>query len=214
MHNGCRVNQLTEGEHSYLRAGADHHGRLRSHPGLTRGLQDGRSAFAGRTRRPGCGVVPAGPGQRRCGTMARQFRRFGRHSATILPQTTAWISYDSLRCGAGRLQSSCVANSRNGPLNLPPSGPKRSRPCCFPRRRVGTSPLSVPALTNFSNSDRRRPHPQQAGPQHAGPPRSCACPPGLVARTNALMNLPSTCGASASTSMPLPVRNSRASSTR
>ncbi len=36
---------------------------------------------------------------------------------------------------------------------------------------------------------------------------------GFTARTNALMNLPSTCEASASTSSPLPARNSRASST-
>jgi hypothetical protein len=37
---------------------------------------------------------------------------------------------------------------------------------------------------------------------------------GFTARTNALKNLPSTCGAIASTSMFCPVRNSRASSTR
>jgi hypothetical protein len=36
---------------------------------------------------------------------------------------------------------------------------------------------------------------------------------GFVARTKALMNFPSTCGAMASTSMPFSVRNSRASST-
>src|SRR6476619_2075606 len=35
---------------------------------------------------------------------------------------------------------------------------------------------------------------------------------GLLARTNALMNLPSTSGAIASTSMPWPVRKARASS--
>ena len=44
--------------------------------------------------------------------------------------------------------------------------------------------------------------------------RARSTPAGFVARMKALMNLPSTCGAIASTSMPLPARNARASSTR
>ena len=53
-------------------------------------------------------------------------------------------------------------------------------------------------------SDAPRPaHAQQPGAQQLA---------GFVARMNALMNLPSTCGAIASTSMPCPVRNVRASS--
>src|SRR5204862_6055831 len=46
-------------------------------------------------------------------------------------------------------------------------------------------------------------HPRDAHPRR-----------GFVARTNALMNLPSTCGAIMSASTPLSARNSRASSTR
>ncbi|RBP05232.1 hypothetical protein DFR50_13522 [Roseiarcus fermentans] len=60
---------------------------------------------------------------------------------------------------------------------------------------------------------RRAPHfPQQVGAQQA-PTVSAVLGPGFFARTNALMNLPSTVGAMASTSTPLPDRNSRASST-
>jgi len=48
--------------------------------------------------------------------------------------------------------------------------------------------------------------------QHVGPQQGSTT--GFTARMNALMNFPSTSGAMASTSMPLPVRNSRASSIR
>ena len=62
-------------------------------------------------------------------------------------------------------------------------------------------------------SARRR---QQSGPQHA-PPRRQLAPggagrAGFVARTNALMNLPSICAASVAGSSPLPARNAAASS--
>src|SRR5262249_45507961 len=48
---------------------------------------------------------------------------------------------------------------------------------------------------------------QQLGEQHVATAGALA---GFIAPTNALMNLPSTCGASASTSMPFPDRNSLA----
>ena len=49
--------------------------------------------------------------------------------------------------------------------------------------------------------------------QQVGPQQDSFCR-GFTARTNALMNLPSTCGAIASTSTFWPERNSRASSMR
>jgi hypothetical protein len=52
-------------------------------------------------------------------------------------------------------------------------------------------------------------HLQQAGAQHAS---TVLLLVGFTARTKALMNLPSTCGARASTSTPFPDRNSLASS--
>jgi hypothetical protein len=52
-------------------------------------------------------------------------------------------------------------------------------------------------------------HLQHAGAQHAS---TVLLLVGFTARTKALMNLPSTCGARASTSTPFPDRNSLASS--
>ena len=62
--------------------------------------------------------------------------------------------------------------------------------------------------THVNHSGSPRPQLQHVGPQQA------FASLGFTARTKALMNFPSTCGASASTSMPCPERNSRASSAR
>src|SRR5262249_34697824 len=55
-------------------------------------------------------------------------------------------------------------------------------------------------------------HSQHFGPQHFCAVAFSAAVAGFTARINALINLPSTWAASASTSSPLPLRNSRASS--
>jgi hypothetical protein len=65
------------------------------------------------------------------------------------------------------------------------------------------SPIMPDPTTAASRKAFREPQLQHVGPQHAF---------GLTARINALMNFPSTCGVIASTSMPSPVRNCRASS--
>src|ERR1043166_1214208 len=94
-------------------------------------------------------------------------------------------------------------------------GPDTARPGSGGQNFVAAAPFAAPepsghlaarGIAGAKNQDALfvRDHLQHAGPQQA----ACA---GFTARTNALMNLPSTDGAIASTSIPLPARNSRAS---
>ena len=100
--------------------------------------------------------------------------------------------------------------------------PERQNECderCAGRERVGQQrdrdvaagqPFAHDAGADDGGQQERRA--ERFSVQSRRAAQHCAAAAGFMARMNALMNLPSTCGAIASTSMPCPLRNARASS--